>query len=391
MSTEPRPGAEIWEIGEGSNAVEGLTPDGRPDPSYAAGLGLVQAPIGRRVGAGAIDLGILVLFQLPAWILTLPLVLKLLNDRITWYGFTNHPDFGRAMVGLVITAVASLVFVVVSIVLNGTRGLTLGKGLTGLRNVNVRTLARPGVLRALLRAVVIWASGIIPFGSVAVLASPLWDSSKRSRGWHDHIAGTWMVDVRAGLDPYDEKRMRVARKTLAAAPVEGRRQLPSLVSSEDGSGYRPAARVNTGVLGAQRPDLRGVPARQQAWTPVIPEGHQPEAPTAAPEAGVVLELDTGGRLELTQTYLFGRDPVPNDGTPGATPISIPDSTMSVSKTHFVVRPASGGADVVDQWSTNGTFLTQQGVERQLTPGEPATAALGDTIRFGDRTMVVRPA
>ena len=405
---------EIWEVADDEEQVEGLTPDGRPDPEYARGLGLVQAPIGRRVAAGVIDLVGYLVLQIPAWVLTLPLVLKLLEDRISWYGFTNHPHFVLAMVGLGVSAVASLAYCVASIALNGVRGVTLGKGLMGLRNVDVRTLERPGIGHALLRALVIWAPAVVVIGPVLVLLSPLWDPTRRGRGWQDLAGRTWMVDVRAGLNPYDEKRMRIARKTMKVAPVEERPALPSLTSPEARSAYRPAGRVSSGVLGAPRsvgadspaagapqaaatppsaPDLRGTPAGPVVRTPQIPESYQhpPTRPEPTGSGPLVLELDTGGRLELGETYLFGRGPVPTETTGDARPVAIPDTTMSVSKTHFLVRPTGEGAEVVDLSSTNGTFIVHAGLEQPLAAGVAGLARPGDTIRFGDRTMLVRRA
>ncbi|MFT4262991.1 MAG: RDD family protein [Nocardioides sp.] len=392
---------EIWDVTEAEDAVEGLTPDGRPDPAYAAGLGLVQATIGRRVAASAIDVVGWMVIQIPSWALTLPLVLKLVRGRISWYGFTNHPHFTLAMVGLGVTTGLSIAFCIAQIALNGARGLTLGKGLMGLRNVNVRTLERPGLLRALLRVVVIWAPAVVVVGPVVVLLTPLWDPSGRNRGWQDLAAQTWMVDVRAGLNPYDEKRMRVARKTLRADPLEERRRLPSLTSGEAAQAYRPTGRVSAGVIGApSSEDLRGTPAAARMRTPVIPESYQPPTPKhAAPAASttpagplsLALELDTGGLLGLDKAYLLGRQPVTTEATTGSTPIAIPDTTYTVSKTHLLVSPLDDGVEVVDQSSTNGTFIVRGGAEQALVAGDPGIARVGDTIRFGDRTLVVRVA
>ena len=38
----------IWEIDDKSETIEGLDEAGRPDPAYAAALGLLPAPLGRR-------------------------------------------------------------------------------------------------------------------------------------------------------------------------------------------------------------------------------------------------------------------------------------------------------------------------------------------------------
>ena len=45
----------IWEIDESRKVVEGLDDDGRPDPAYAAALGLRPAPLGRRALASIIE------------------------------------------------------------------------------------------------------------------------------------------------------------------------------------------------------------------------------------------------------------------------------------------------------------------------------------------------
>ena len=38
----------IWEVGDDEKVIEGLDELGRPDPAYAAALGLVHAPMLRR-------------------------------------------------------------------------------------------------------------------------------------------------------------------------------------------------------------------------------------------------------------------------------------------------------------------------------------------------------
>src|SRR5690625_5077913 len=66
----------IWEVGDDEKAIEGLDEDGNPDPEYAAALGLVRAPFGRRALSAVIDVVIYLLLQLPYWIFALPLILK---------------------------------------------------------------------------------------------------------------------------------------------------------------------------------------------------------------------------------------------------------------------------------------------------------------------------
>lgn len=247
----------IWEIEEKTETIEGLDAAGRPDPAYAAALGLLRAPFGRRALAFVIDGAIWMLLQLPLWIGAVPLLVKFLSGSISAYGLVNHPDFVLAVVMASVSTLLSLVYLVVQLILHGVKGFTIGKRLTGLRSVNVRTLERPRVGAVLLRFVLVAAAGIVPvLGTALMLASPTFDPERRGRGLHDKATGLWLVEVRKGLNPYDEKRMRVARKMVKADPAPERSALPSLATPVDPSerpAYRPGSRVSAGVLGVARP------------------------------------------------------------------------------------------------------------------------------------------
>ncbi len=247
----------IWEIDEKTETIEGLDASGRPDPAYASALGLLRAPLGRRALAFVIDGGIWMLLQLPLWIGAVPLLVKFLSGSISAYGLVNHPDFVLAIVMASVSTLLSLVFLVVQLILHGLKGWTIGKRLVGVRSVNVRTLERPRVGAVLLRFLLVGVAGIVPvLGTALMLASPTFDPERRGRGLHDKATGLWLVDVRKGLNPYDEKRMRVARKMVKADPAPERSALPSLATPVDpsaGPAYRPGSRVSAGVLGVARP------------------------------------------------------------------------------------------------------------------------------------------
>jgi len=442
--------AVIWEIEDDARAVEGLDADGRPDPAYAAALGLVRAPLGRRAAAAAVDAAAYVVLQLPFLIFALPLLLMLLTGRISLYGFVNHPQFVLAVVMAGGTTALTLAFCITQLVLQGRRGLTLGKALLGLRAVNVKTLERPGFWRSVLRVLVLSAAAAVVLGLVLFLLSPLFDPQRRGRGWHDKAAQMWLVDVRRGLNPYDEKRMRIARKTVAAAPtVAPPQEMPSLATPVDASAepaYRPGARVSAGVLGVARPSGGGsgsvvgigsrpaeppvpapapaptaapapAPPRQPAPVPTPQPGPTPvprSEPAAVPAAsssvpaspaaaagaapipqprllgaaaGFVLRLDSGETIPVDVDVVLGRNP----SAEGALPVRVADDTRSLSKTHVLLRPADEGIVVIDQNSTNGTSVVQAGAERALPAGAPALVLPGETIRFGERTAVVARA
>src|SRR5699024_7887616 len=92
------------------------------------------------------------------------------------------------------------------------------------------------------------------------LLSPLFDPEKRGRGWHDMVRHVWYMGVRQGRNAYDDKRMRIPRKMITAAPVVKQKQMPSLATpSRQGEPeeYRPGGRVSAGVLGVARPHGSG--------------------------------------------------------------------------------------------------------------------------------------
>ncbi len=415
----------IWEVDQPERTLDGLDAAGRPDPAYAAALGLRPAPYGRRALAFVCDLAIWTLLQLPLWLGAVPLLAKLLTGSISPYGFVNHPDFVLAVVMASVSVALMLVYAILQWVLHGTRGMTIGKSLTGIRSVNVRTLEKPRVGAVLLRLLIVAAAGIVPVvGTVVILASPTFDPQERGRGLHDRATRIWLVDIRRGLNPYDEKRMRVARKTVKAEPVPERADRPSLATPTVPGAhpdYRPGTRISAGVLGAMRstdaatppatsPSLAGasplsgadagiVAAPPGREAPGAAGGQASTPPTAAPPAPVRrrplqtpapaealvlgLRFDTGDTVPVARAVVLGRDP-DDAASPGAHPARLADPTRSLSKTHAVVRPVEGGLEVVDRHSTNGSGIIRRGVEELLSAGAPVIAREGDTVRFGDR-------
>lgn len=294
----------IWEVDEKEEEIEGLDSQGRPDPAYAAALGLISAPIGRRALALTLDIVFWAVVQLPLWIGTMPLVFKLADGSISIYGFVNHPSFVLAVVTAAVTVFLTLVLSVLQLAMHGRGGMTIGKAIAGIRTVNVKTLEKPGIGRVLLRYLLLCASGIVPLlGPLFLMLSNLLDPQRRGRGLHDRATGVWLIDIKKGLNPFDAKRLRVARKLVKAEPTAGRSALPSLATSTDPSAqpqYRPGERISAGVIGVARPyepDERPViglphaaviepPAPAEAGKPVL-GGYRPADadPTPAPSAG----------------------------------------------------------------------------------------------------------
>lgn len=459
----------IWEIEDGPRAVEGLDERGRPRPEYAAALGLVSAPIGRRMLATFCEALFVVILQLPLLIGALPALISLVGSPTPIDDLFGRGDAVWIIVFAGVPYALTTVFIIVQLVLLGRGGVTLGKALTGLRAVNVATLERPKFWRgAVVRYLVLSASFLLPLiGPLLVIAlSPLFDPQRRRRGWPDLAAAMWIVDIKKGLNPYDAKRMRIARKTVATDLKDEKASLPSLatpVSAPTSDVYIPVARNRGGVVGAPRERIEAPPAADGEYAgppapiqaspfaapadpfaqpaplpsrgpqaPVVPvdparsapapaplpAGHpvsetfsvasetllpqgetwsppslmaEREAPSASASVPVAasLVIDTGETVTVgTEGAVIGRSPRTAGEDAAASPIAVPDTTMSVSKTHVALRWQDGSLVAVDLGSTNGSSVLRGGAESELTPGVGMPLRSGDTLRFGDRHATI---
>lgn len=248
----------IWEIDDKKKVIEGLDEDGKPDPEYAAKLGLKSAPYGRRALASIIEFAIYGLLLSPYVIFVVPYFVRIMTGMLDWYGFINHPRFILLLLVGLFSNLFVIAFVIVQISLHGKKGVTVGKAFTGIRSVNVKTLEAPGFWRAAWRGLLLYLTFLIPvIGPALFFASPFFDSQRRRRSWLDYAGGTWFVDIKQGLNPYDRKRMRIARKNAKVELNEDEEQLPSLATEAARSEplqYVPSARTSSGVLGASVPD-----------------------------------------------------------------------------------------------------------------------------------------
>ena len=125
----------------------------------------------------------------------------------------------------------------------------------------------------------------------------------------------------------------------------------------------------------------------------VVRGARPSQPpvVAAQQAPVRwrVTFDDGETFVVEGLALVGRRPEARGGEPVRHVVPLSSGDMSLSKTHAQFAPAPDGALVVmDRGSTNGSMLLRKGVARALTAGKPTTVIDGDTVRFGDREMLV---
>lgn len=208
------------------------------------------------------------------------------------------------------------------LVLQAFTGFSLGKRIMGLRIVKVETLIRPGLGRMLLRGVIVGASNIvIGIGPLLVYLSPLWDPSKRLRGWHDRMSGTWVIDVTKGPNPLAKNAGEVVddvpavvktRRPVAApaataspAPVPQAPVVEPIATTPDAYSYAPrsapaapapapqapAPAPSAPVFGAPpaaptNPDVPSYPFPPASAAPVAPAEPAAPAELAAPAAPI---------------------------------------------------------------------------------------------------------
>ena len=371
--------------------IPGLDSDGRPDPDYARRLGLVPAPAGRRSAAFALDAAVWVVLAVPGVIGAAILVPAL----VTSGGSPAATTAGSSILPLVLIIVSQVlltVFGLTQLILHGRRGVTLGKASFGIRSVNVATLRRPGFWRVTLRALMLWGSqAVLPLvGPAVMFASSGWDPGSRGRSWLDRIGRCYAVDARRGLDPFDAKALRHARRGLDARPVEELAKLPSLASDRspaDGL-FIPSARSSSGVVSA-------APGEAGAWVPpaLVPatEDALPSAPPSAqPSArAFVLEFDDGTRVAASATGLLGRNPAAAPGEPAAQLLPLADDSMRISKTHAEFGIDAVGFWVADRSSRNGTVVHRpDGDAHRLPPGVRTPVPAGSRVTLGSRSFVV---
>jgi len=290
-----------------------------------------------------------------------------------------------------IFGVVVLVGVVFSVVLART-GSSPGMGIATIRVMREGSGGPIGVRDALLRQLILGVAALPTLGlGVATLAwTAVMDPDGRRRGWHDHVAGAVVVDVRLVPEELPEPdagprhvvNLTALRLVPAPAPVAA-----------------PARARTPASPPPPAPPSEPPPAapRQQLGYPLVPEP-RPDAAVArvggAHAARAVpsrwrVSFDTGESFLVEGLALVGRRPEAHNGEQVRHLVELPSTDMSLSKTHAQFQVAADGALVVmDRGSTNGSFLVRQGVPRGLPAGRAATLVAGDHVRFGDREMTV---
>lgn len=399
--------------------------DSEGSPALAARLGVVPAGAGFRSLAFALDAAIWLMLASP---LIAGVVLLAIGEA-------------SVLPVVLIAAGTALVWIfsLVQLLLHGRRGVTVGKAALRLRSVSSVDLGRPGFWRVLLRALVLWASTLvlIVVGPAVLFASSLWDPQRRGRSILDRIGRCWVIDARAGLDPFDAKALRHARRALRDR-ADGGEDLPSMASGapESVALRIPDARSRAGVVGpggtgaqwetAQAGEDLGlideVPGADASPQPATPETPAPaafapvtatgpgvpavaaapppaevvQASGAVPTSGLrraqaMVRFDDGSVVRVPVLGLIGRDPEASAGESPDAIVRLEDPQRLMSKTHASFGQDADGVWVGDRGSRNGTQLLSPGGDVVDVPaGERMRVPAGWTVQVGGRTFELIP-
>lgn len=373
-----------------ANPVDGGVPQGFEE---AFALGLRAAPLGRRALAFGVEVAIVLVIAVPGVVGFVQMASDAAAGRVPLLGST---------ILLLSSLVVGCGFQVTQVVLHGLKGVTVGKAIFRIRSINMQMLGKPGFWRMLLRALVLQVGLWVPplVGAVVVLLSPLWDARKLGRGWLDVIGGNWLIDTANGLDPYDAKALRRARKEVESPTETAQSDLPSLATVYSGASIQPpaefarGARLESAIVGAVHSSpvapaglVRAEPA------PTEPAPAEPSPPESSPRQATeaVLVFDDGTRIRVSGGGLIGRNPEAREGEAAGMLVSVADETWSISKTHAAFGFDARGFWILDRASRNGTSV-RVGDELRVVSGQARMqVGWGQTVVLGDRTFVVRSA
>ncbi|WP_308036440.1 RDD family protein [Arthrobacter sp. zg-Y1110] len=373
----------------------------------ASSTNLVNATAFQRVAAKALD-------ALPSAVLLL---------AVTWLFRLVGGDDAR-MLGMTTGAVLAGGYALWLWIWEAGSGKTPGNLALGIRTTGGNGLA-PGLVPVLLRNALLGLSGVVVVGPVVLLVSNLWDKNHQRQGWHDKVAGTLVVDVRAGRDPLLTGGIRTAGSAApeqsagpsstptavpAAGPVTAVPGFPaSAVPQTASSPFQTVPAATAGAPAAPAPVSprraaaaaltagalpAPVPAPAPADVPQHPDDELEMTRVAARHrsTGVLVQFDDGAAVVVTGTALLGRNPATKPQETVGQLLDFADMGRSVSKTHLHLQADPNGVWVTDRNSTNGSaVVTAQGLREELEPLRPVLAPVGSTVFFGDRSFTVSRA
>jgi hypothetical protein len=306
-----------------------------------------------------------------------------------------------------------------------TAGLSPGKRLLGLRVVSVRTGRPIGWGPAILRQVVLGLIVGCTVGIGGLVLAAVAARDPRRRGWHDHAAGSLVIDehatvaapaafapsvrapapgivpvelpaaargpVRPAAPAYEPPPVRPAPAVVAPPPVVA--TPPVVVPPPVVAAPPPAPSASRRPISAVPGLVDDVPGIGSPLPAPVGHDDDPELtrmPARREEGTGTWHLDVAGRrLEVRGPGLLGRDPQPRAGEAVVHLVPVEDPQRSLSKTHLQFGLDDRGLWVRDRGSTNGTAVrTPDGARQPCPPDTPVPVAAGSTLLIGDHEVPV---
>lgn len=142
--------------------------------------------------------------------------------------------------------------------------------------------------------------------------------------------------------------------------------------------------VQVSQAGTPSPSLVAGSEQSQAGVPRRSQWGVPAAPAARPLLWII--FDSGQRELIDSPLTLGRAPASVEGSRS---VVVPDTTVSLSRTHMRVGPTANGAWIEDSFSANGTQIrTPDGRITALTGGQAVEVPAGTEILMGERRATI---
>ena len=136
--------------------------------------------------------------------------------------------------------------------------------------------------------------------------------------------------------------------------------------------------------GTQASSQWGGDGRLQVGVPGRSQWGAPAAPAVRPLLWII--FDSGQRELIDAPLTLGRAPASVEGSRS---VVVPDTTVSLSRTHMRVGPTANGAWIEDSFSANGTQIrTPDGRITALTGGQAVEVPAGTEILMGERRATI---
>lgn len=240
-----------------------------------------------------------------------------------------------------------------------------------------------------------------PIISLATLRQP------HNRNWFDRLTGLVLVTGARPASGAQAPRAQDQRVHVHQVGLPDHRDVPTPITNVGVRQVNAEFIESTPWSGDQvaRPVSRPEPARRPAV--IRPRAHAAKPPaTPSPESsgagdhtvfapfgeaahGPWLRLDDGTRIDLATTVVFGREPTLPPDLGAATPRSVTDPTMRLSKTHVAIGVDAQGVWVLDLYSTNGVRVARPDTAVAVVqPGQSTPVPVGSRVEFGGRSLEV---